>query len=154
MPGQCSRLLVGLAIVAGMAGAALAEDGPRVVATYFHRELRCQTCLQIESLARYDLTDVMANDVASGQLAWRLVNYEEAGNAHFAEEFELEGPSLVIAIEYGGEVVKWVRLDRVWDLYGDVEAFDEYVLGTAEDFLAAASEIAAGRDQPSSHKGP
>lgn len=138
-------MLLGLAVFVASAGFAVAEKeaAPRVVATYFHRTLRCQTCLHIESLARYDVTEVMANDMASGQLAWRLLNFEEEENAHFAEEFALEGPSLVITLEDGGEVLEWVRLDRVWELYDDVEAFDEYVLGAVEEYLTAVSEIRA-----------
>jgi hypothetical protein len=128
-------------------GSAVAETepAPRVVAIYLHRTLRCQTCLQIEALARHDVTDVMANDVANGQLAWRLVNFEEEANVHFAEEFGLDGPTLVIALEDGGEVVEWARLDRVWETYDDLEAFDEYVLGTLEEFLGKASVLANGK---------
>lgn len=137
------RILTGLLILALLAVSSVAETAaqPRVVATYFHRTLRCQTCLNIESLVRYDVTGVMAGDVESGQLAWRLVNLDEKQNAHFVEEFALEGPSLVITLEQGGEVVKWIRLDRVWELYGDVAALDKYVLGTVEEYLADASEL-------------
>ena len=151
MPRHARRMLSGLAVVVALAGSAPAgpDAAPRVVATYFHRTLRCQTCLQIESLARYDVTGVMADDVETGQLEWRLVNFETEENARFAEEFALEGPSLVVAIEAGGEVVEWVRLDRVWELYGDVEAFDRYVLGTLEEYLGTASGIlSAERSAP------
>ena len=139
-----------LTVTTVLAGSALAgtETEARVVATYFHRTLRCQTCLHIESLARYDVTCVMASDMESGQLAWRLVNFEDEENVHFAEEFGLDGPSLVITLECGGDVVKWVRLDRVWNLCDDVEAFDEYVLGTLVEYLMAASEIAADVHTP------
>jgi len=137
---RACRTLTGLVILTAIAGATYADSGtPRVVATYFHRTLRCQTCLQIESLARYDLTEVMAADMESGLLQWRLVNFEEEDNAHFEEEFELEGPTLVVTLENGSDVIKWARLDRVWELYGDLEAFDEYVLGTVEEYLTAAS---------------
>jgi len=135
--------LVLIAVLAGQAPAAAApgepDEAPRVVATYFHRTLRCQTCLRIEALARFDVTDVMADDVASGQLAWRLVDFQAEENAHFAEAYELDGPSLVVTLEAGGEVVKWTRLDRVWELYGDVAAFDAYVLGAVEQYLQEAS---------------
>ena len=150
MRRQAYRLLVGIALATAMIGTATAEtDGPpRVVATYFHRTLRCQTCLHIESLAHYDVTDVMANDIDSGQLVWRSLNFEEDENAHFEEEFGLDGPTLVITLQDGRDVVKWVRLDRVWEIYDDVAAFDKYVLGTVEEYLTAASKIAAERNQP------
>ena len=149
MPGHARRIVLAITIICALAGSARAETetAPRVVATYFHRTLRCQTCLEIESLARYDVTEVMAGDVATGLLAWRRVNFDEKQNAHFEEEFELEGPSLVVALEAGGEVLKWVRLDRVWELYDEVEAFDAYVLGAVEEYLRDASEPAARRPE-------
>ena len=133
-------------LVATLAFAADAQPptSPRVVATYFHRTLRCQTCLQIEALARYDVTDVMADDVEAGRLAWRSLNFEEEPNAHCEEDYGLEGPSLVIALEQDGKVLKWVRLDRVWEIYEDVEALDRYLMGTVREYLAAAAAIAAG----------
>ena len=117
-------------------------DTPReakVVATYFHGTFRCQTCLNIESLARFNVTDVMADDIEDGLLVWRLVNYDKEENVHFEKEFGLEGPTLVVTLEQSGEILKWERLDRVWDLYSDVPAFDKYVLKTLEGFLDSAT---------------
>ena len=48
------------------------------------------------------------------------------------------------------EVLEWARMDRVWELYDDTAAFDEYVLGTLEAYLVAASEIPA--EGPPSHQ--
>ncbi len=142
MSGLARRLMLGLVLLAGVVGQALAEEAamPRVAATYFHRTLRCQTCLQIEALSRYDVTQVLADEVAGGELSWRKVNFEEEGSTHFIEQFSLEGPSLVISLECGDRIIRWERLDRVWDLHDDVQAFDRYVLGSIEDFLVAASE--------------
>lgn len=62
MVRQTGRLLTGLLIVAAMAAASHAETRtpPRVVATYFHRTMRCQVCLQIEALAHYDIAKTLA----------------------------------------------------------------------------------------------
>jgi hypothetical protein len=127
-----------LAFPAVAADEAAEADAP-VVVHYFHRTLRCQTCLTIESLARYDVLDRLADEVDAGLLAWRLVNFEAEANAAFVEEFGLVGPSLIVTRSAGGEVVAWERLDRTWELYGDVEAFDAYVLEAVGRFLEAAS---------------
>ena len=143
-------LLLGFAVASLATSIAYAEaDGsPRVIATYFHGTFRCQTCLHIESLARYDVTDVMASDIESGQLIWRSLNFEKEENARYQEQFKLEGSTLIITLEDGGEVLKWVQLDRVWDLYDNSDAFDKYVMGTIEEYLIAASEIAGDNEQP------
>ncbi|MBK9472902.1 MAG: hypothetical protein IPO18_11515 [bacterium] len=136
-----------LAAVPSFGAVARAAASPRVVATYFHRTIRCQTCLQIESLARYDVTDVMVSDIESGQLSWRTLNFEDEGNTHFEKEFGLDGPSLVITLEDGDTVLKWARLDRVWEIYSDVDAFDKYVLGAVEEYLEEASEFAVKKSK-------
>ncbi|MBU2501289.1 hypothetical protein KJ682_08185 [bacterium] len=148
MRGLTIGILAGAALLAAAAGAtpAPAEGRPQVVATYFHRTLRCQTCLQIEALARYDVTGVMASDVESGRLVWRSVDFEVEDDASNRERFGLDGPSLVITLEDGGKVLRWVRLDRVWEFSTDVAAFDEYVLGALEEYLTAASEIVPSRN--------
>jgi len=144
------RTLIVIALAGMMSATPLAEEGPapedaqavpatRVVATYFHHTLRCQTCLNIEALARYAVTEERAADVDSGLLAWRSVDFDLEENAHFAEEYDLEAPTLVIAMQDGDETVRWVRLDKVWELYEDVEAFDRYVGNALEEYLDAAS---------------
>lgn len=135
-------LALGITFVATLAGAApdLSDASPRVVATYFHRTFRCQTCLRIESLAQFDVTEARADAVEGGRLFWRAVNIDDEGNAGFEKQFELEGSSLVITLEDGDKVLDWVRLDRTWELYGDVKAFDAYVLGAIDEYLAAAAK--------------
>lgn len=145
MRNHARQTLIALTILAALAGSvpAGAEPEPRVVATYFHRTLRCQTCLRIESLARRAVTETLASDTESGRLVWRLVNMQETENEHVAEEFELESPMLVLTLEDGGDVIRWQRLDRIWQLVDDEEAFHAYVLRALEEYLDAASGIVA-----------
>lgn len=147
MPRHARWMLLVLLLLAVSAGSAPGgeEAAPRVVATYFHRTLRCQTCQLIESLARHDVTVAMADAVAAGRLSWRLVDFQAEEDARYEERFGLDGPSLVVTVEDGGEVIAWARLDRVWELYDDVPAFDAYVLEALEEQLLRAAEIAAGR---------
>ncbi len=136
-------LLLVFGVASMMTGVGSAETAlsPRVVATYFHRTLRCQTCLNIESLARYDATVLLADDLESGRLIWRSLNFEEEENAGFEDQFALDGPTVVVTLEARGKVLKWVRLDRVWEIEDDTEAFDKYVTGAIEEYLLAASQM-------------
>lgn len=111
----------------------------KVVVYYFHRSARCQTCLKLESLAQYAVTLTLASDIESGDLEWQPVNFQEEENSHFAELFELEGPTLVATQYTNGKIQRWVKLDQIWDLYDDVDAFDEYVLGAVNEYLVQAS---------------
>lgn len=126
------------------------EPESQVVVYYFHRSARCQTCLKMESLARYDVTVNLASEIESGDLEWQLVNFQEEGNSHFEELFELEGPTLVATQYTNGEIQHWVKLDRIWELYDDVDAFDEYVLGAVKEYLLQAS-VENGSEDGVSH---
>ena len=121
------------------------DSESKVVVYYFHRNTRCQSCLKMEELARYDITVEMAPEIESGQLEWQLVNFDEKNNSHFVELFELESPSLVAAHLSNGKINRWEKLDRIWELSDDVDAFDAYVLGTVKEFLDQSSKA----DNPS-----
>ena len=116
------------------------EESTQVVVFYFHRTLRCQTCLNIEALARYDVNFNLAEEMEKGILDWRLVNFQEKENTHFAEDFHLEGPSLILAEYAGLRLARWRNLEKVWELSDDPVAFDAYVLGEIRKFLAGETK--------------
>jgi hypothetical protein len=103
------------------------------IAYYFHTATRCPTCRAIESKAR----DAVAPQVNAGAVEWRVVNYEETAHRHFAAEFKLLCPSVVLVQTRDNEVVRWKNLERVWELNDDRTAFLEYM--RAE--LAAFTEV-------------
>lgn len=95
----------------------------RLTAYYFHTNTRCTTCRAIEAHAR----DALASQVEAGKLDWRVVNYEEAGNRHYASEFKLLCPSVVLVERRGGAVVRWKNLERVWELNEERDESIAYV---------------------------
>lgn len=107
----------------------------RIVAYYFHRTMRCPTCLSIEKQAR-EAIEVGYDDVLeSGQLEWHAVNIESPGNEHFEQDFKLESSALVLVELAGDEVVRWKNLTSVWELVEDPPAFQAYVWTELADFL-------------------
>ena len=73
----------------------------KVVAYYFHRELRCPTCLSIEKQARAAIESNYRQELDSGKLQWHALNIEEPGNEHYETDFELESSSLILAEDDG-----------------------------------------------------
>lgn len=133
-------LTVAVADIAGLRGKAretappaAPTTGDQLIAYYFHAATRCLTCRTIESHAR----DAVAPQVKAGGIEWRVVNYEEPAHRHFATEFKLLCPSVVLVQTRDGEVLRWKNLERVWELNDDRTAFLEYV--RAE--LAAFPEV-------------
>ena len=113
-----------------------AADG--VVAFYFHGNVRCATCKKIEAYASEAVTTGFSDQLASGRLAWRVVNVDKPENKHFIEDFQLVTRSVVLA-EYSGEkVIRWENLDRAWQLVRSKDSFVEYVQDEAREFLGAS----------------
>lgn len=108
------------------------SDGIRVY--YFHRTLRCQTCLKIEALARQTIQDNFADALATGRMCWQAVNIEVDGNEHFERDFSLQTQSLILAEYADDRCVRWKLLPEVWDLVGSELAFTEYICRELYEF--------------------
>ncbi|HNQ23051.1 MAG TPA: nitrophenyl compound nitroreductase subunit ArsF family protein [Phycisphaerae bacterium] len=106
-----------------------------VMAYYFHRTLRCATCLSIEEQARQAIETGFAKELASGRLAWLVVNIAQNGNRHFEGDFALETQTLLLAEMKGDEVRRFVKLERVWELVEDPYEFERYVRREVAAFL-------------------
>lgn len=107
----------------------------RVVATYFHGNVRCATCRKIESYAREAVEEGFKTEVASGAVEFRAVNLDEAGNAHFIQDYQLVNKSVVVTEELDGKVARWAKLDEVWSLVGNRDAYHHYVQDAVRGYL-------------------
>lgn len=112
-----------------------AKQVRRVVATYFHGNVRCATCRKVESYAREAVEEGFKAEVASGAVEFRAVNLEEAGNAHFIQDFQLVNKSVVVTEELDGKVARWAKLDEVWSLVGNRDAYHHYVQDAVRGYL-------------------
>ncbi|UCF32542.1 MAG: hypothetical protein JSV78_09415 [Phycisphaerales bacterium] len=118
----------------GAADVVTAAD-TKFVAYYFHRTLRCPTCLAIEEQARNAVETGYLEELEAGKLEWHPVNIEEPGNEHFESDFELSTSSLVLVEMKGDEIVRWKNLEDVWELVHDGPAFQKYVWTELTTFL-------------------
>jgi len=111
----------------------------RVVATYFHGDVRCPTCRKLEALSREAVENGFAKEIAAGTVVFRAVNVDRAENKHFVQDFKLLTKALIVVDERGGQVGRWVNLEKIWDLVGDREPYLAYVRATVQDFLQASA---------------
>ena len=118
-------------------GQASLPAGTSVMVYSFHGKVGCPTCANIESYAHEAVESGFPEQLKSGRLVWRVVNYEEPGNEHFAADFELIAPSVVLVTMRDGKQVRWRGLGEVWDHVGDKPAFVQYVQREIQDYLAA-----------------
>jgi hypothetical protein len=145
LPGQASRPATRPAGVATtVASRPVGDSSPvtmsaEVVAFYFHRTVRCQSCLQIEDWARQAIEQQFTGELTGGLIEWHPVNIEEPGNEHFEKDYELTSQSLVLVRMKDGQPVEWKNLKSVWELLGDYARFAEYVQTETTSFLRGAS---------------
>ena len=111
----------------------------KVVAQYFHGTTRCDTCRAIEALTREALGSEFSEELKTGKLELRTINVDEPANGHFVEDYQLSTRTVVIARFKDGKQGEWRRLDQVWQLVGDREAFINYVQSETRSLMEQSS---------------
>ena len=71
------------------------RDG--LVVYYFHGNTRCPTCEAIESQAHETVQADFAEQLESGEVVWKMLNYEESAASELATKFEIQMPVVVLA---------------------------------------------------------
>jgi len=117
-----------------------AEDikGAQLIAYYFHGTFRCPTCHKLEQYSKEAIEANFKNELASGKLAFRVINIDEKENQHFVNDYQLYTKSLVISMVKDGKEVKSENLAKIWDYVGDKQKFIDYVKTGVADFLKEA----------------
>jgi len=111
------------------------QQKPTVIAYYFHRTFRCPTCLAIEANTAKTIDDNFWQRVAEGNLKWMPLNLDDPGGEKFEKQFDISVSTLVIARMQNDQVVKYKKLEKVWQLVGDDRAFSEYVKNEIDEYL-------------------
>ena len=109
------------------------QDGVKVY--YLHGNTRCPTCRTIESYAAEAVQTGFAEELDSGKIQWQVVNYESPGNEHYATDYEVAAPIVVVAKFSDGKQVAWKGLPEVWEHVGDKAAFFEFVETSLREFM-------------------
>lgn len=119
--------------VPSAASAGVLADGVTVI--NFHGTERCPTCLHIGALSRSVVAEEFSAEVGDGRLAWVTIDYDEPGNAHFMQDYDLVSSNVVVVRHAAGRELGWSRLDEVWSLNHDEPAFRAYVQAAVDEAL-------------------
>jgi hypothetical protein len=109
------------------------KDG--VVVYYFHGKTRCPTCRNIEAYAREAVDTGYADQLKNKDIVWATINYELPGNEHYATDYEIVAPNVVLVKLKDGKQIAWKGLPEVWELVGDKSAFVSFVQTSLKDFF-------------------
>jgi hypothetical protein len=111
------------------------QAGSIVIAYYFHRTMRCPTCLAIEANAARVIEENFPQPIADGSLLWIPFNLDEPGGKNFEKDFEVSGSTLVLSKMTNGTSAEYKKLEKVWDYTGHPAKFDDYVKTEVRHFL-------------------
>jgi hypothetical protein len=107
----------------------------QVLAYYLHNHTRCPSCIKIEKYTTNAINKNFADELASGALVFQVLDYEDAGNEHYASDYELVTKSVIIADMHDGQQTRWANLEDVWNLLGDEKKFAKYIVKNVRDYL-------------------
>ncbi|MFH1616387.1 MAG: nitrophenyl compound nitroreductase subunit ArsF family protein, partial [Planctomycetota bacterium] len=101
------------------------KNRPTVIAYYFHRTMRCPTCLAIEANVARVIEENFPQQIANGGLIWIPFNLDDPGGKDFEKEFDVSVSTLVLSKMEDSNNSKYKKLEKVWDLIGVPVKFDE-----------------------------
>jgi hypothetical protein len=113
----------------------LLVHGRKIVVYYFHRTMRCATCIKLEEYSDEAIKNGFTEQLKNGQLEWKIINIEDAGNEHFENDYKLYSQSLVLVELRNGKQQRWKNLEKIWELVGMKEAYLHYVQEEVKSYL-------------------
>jgi len=83
---------------------------------YFHRTDRCPTCRFLEAYAHAAVEADFGEQLESGEIVWKALNYDKPPGEELAKEFGVLNPVVVLARMQGGKITQPKVLDETWGL--------------------------------------
>jgi hypothetical protein len=117
----------------------IAGNADHVAVYYLHSTFRCETCNRIEAMTKDLLEREYADFLGDGRMLWNEIDFMK--NTELASQFEIAASTVLVADVREGKVIRYQRLDEVWTLTGDRNAFDSYLRAAIDLYLDGRSAI-------------
>ncbi len=111
------------------------SPGGTVTAYYFHGTFRCPTCHKLEQYAQEAMETHFRDALASGKLAFKVVNIEKKGNEHYVNDYQLYTKSIVLSLTKDGKEIRSKNLDKIWEYVGNKDRYENYVRDEVAAFM-------------------
>ena len=115
-------------------------DSEQMVVYYLHGNRRCATCKKLEAYSEEAVRTGFIQELEDSSVIWKVVNFEDEGNEHFAKDYQLYSQSLIISRIKDGKEINWKNLDKIWKLVGDKDEFITYVQDEIKKFIGKSGE--------------
>jgi hypothetical protein len=98
-----------------------------VVVTYFTTDVRCTSCRTIESLAQRAVEEGFPDELARGEIVFRVINTDLPEHQHYVEDYQLTNKTVIVSHQVDGRESEWTNRQDVWLLFHEPEKFMSYV---------------------------
>jgi hypothetical protein len=122
------------------------QDGVKVY--YLHGNIRCPTCRSIEAYAKEAVETGFADELKSQKIQWQVINYESPGNEHYATDYQVVAPNVVLVKFKDGKQDSWKGLPEVWEHVGDKTTFVDFVQNKLREFLGESQADSSSVPNP------
>ncbi len=105
-----------------------------VAVYYMHSTFRCETCNTIETMTRNLLDRQYSSFLEDGSIQWQDIDFMK--DIDLSKQFDVAASCVVVADIQNGEVIDFQRLNEVWTLMKDPEAFDQHISDAIDIYLS------------------
>lgn len=116
------------------------QDTDQIVVYYLHMNRRCMTCGKLEAYSKEAVESGFAEQLKDSSIVFRVENFEQEGNEHFAKDYQLFSQSLILSRQHDGKETEWKNLDEIWKLVGNKEEYITYVQTEVNEFMHPKEE--------------
>jgi len=107
----------------------------RIDVLYFHATIRCESCLLIERQSREIIEQEFSKNLKEGTLKFHSLDFQDEQNSELVETYEIETQTLVVRMTTDNKVIKWKKLEKIWDYLNNYEKFRQYIIREINEYL-------------------
>lgn len=100
----------------------------KLMVYYFHRTMRCPSCLLLEELTKQAVSSGFEKELKTGRIELKIINIDEPAQAHFEKDYALEFQSVVLSSVENGKETSFKNLPLIWDYLEDEDKLVSYIL--------------------------
>ena len=102
---------------------------------YFHSNVRCYTCKNMEKYSKEAVETYFKKEVESGKVKFKAINVDKKENKHYVKDYQLYTKTLIVSVTKQDKELKYKNLDKIWEYVRDKEKFVNYVKGKINESL-------------------
>jgi hypothetical protein len=112
-----------------------AEPAHQVIAAYFHRTTRCDTCKKVGAYVDESIHSAFDSQLKDGTVKLTEIDFQDAKNQKVTKAYDITDPTLVIMDVRDGKVASWKKATKAWSLVSNKKDFSKYVQDEVKAYL-------------------